>query len=84
MTTAVDSTSQDDGWASMSAVGNFLNNTDACFDPRNYGFPKLSSLARAQDYLEVKQGAGQRDAGAGEAGRQEGAGEEGRRAGSGQ
>ena len=58
MTTAVDSTSQDDGWASMSAVGNFLNNTDASFDPRNYGFPKLSSLARAQSFLEVKQGAG--------------------------
>ena len=45
----------------MSAVGNFLNNTDASFDPRNYGFPKLSSLARAQDYLEVKQGAGNAD-----------------------
>ena len=58
MTTAVDSTSQDDGWASMSAVGNFLNNTDASFDSRNYGFPKLSSLARAQTYLEVKQDAG--------------------------
>ena len=42
MITAVDSTSQDDGWASMSAVGNFLNNTDASFDPRNYGFPKLT------------------------------------------
>ena len=48
MTTAVDSTSQDDGWASMGAVGNYLNNTDASFDARNYGFPKLSSLARAQ------------------------------------
>jgi NYN domain/OST-HTH/LOTUS domain len=58
MTKAVESTSQDDGWASMSAVGNFLNNTDASFDPRNYGFPKLSSLARAQSFLEVKQGAG--------------------------
>ena len=53
MTKAVDSTSQDDGWASMGAVGNYLNNTDASFDARNYGFPKLSSLARAQDYLEV-------------------------------
>jgi uncharacterized protein (TIGR00288 family) len=58
MTTAVDSTSQDDGWATMSAIGNFLNNTNASFDPRNYGYPKLSSLARAQPYLEVKQGTG--------------------------
>ena len=65
MTKAVDSTSQDDGWASMSAVGNYLNNTDASFDPRNYGFPKLSTLARAQYYLEVKQGAGNDAAGPG-------------------
>jgi len=55
MTRAVDSTSQDDGWASLSAVGSYLGNTHASFDPRNYNFPKLSSLARAQDYLEVKQ-----------------------------
>jgi uncharacterized protein (TIGR00288 family) len=58
MTRAVDSTSQDDGWASMSAVGNYLNNTDTSFDARNYGFAKLSTLARAQPYLEVKQSAG--------------------------
>jgi hypothetical protein len=35
-------------------MGNYLNNTHASFDPRNYGFSKLSALARAQDYLEVK------------------------------
>jgi hypothetical protein len=56
MTKAVDSTSQDDGWASLSAVGSYLGNSHASFDPRNYGFPKLSSLAKSQDYLEVKQG----------------------------
>jgi uncharacterized LabA/DUF88 family protein len=55
MTKAVDSTSQDDGWASLSAVGSYLGNSHASFDPRNYGFAKLSALARAQDYLEVKQ-----------------------------
>jgi hypothetical protein len=55
MTKAVDSTSQDDGWASLSAVGSYLSNTHASFDARNYNFPKLSSLAKAQDYLEVKQ-----------------------------
>ena len=40
-------------------MGNYLNNTHASFDPRNYGFSKLSALARAQDYLEVKQVDGQ-------------------------
>ena len=59
LTTAIDTTSQDDGWSSLSAVGSYLNTTNASFDPRNYGFSKLSALARAQDYLEVKQGAGQ-------------------------
>ncbi len=56
MTKAIDSTSQDDGWSSLSAVGSYLGNSHASFDPRNYGFPKLSSLAKGQDYLEVKQG----------------------------
>jgi uncharacterized LabA/DUF88 family protein len=56
--TAVESTSQDDGWATMSAIGNYLSNRDTSFDSRNYGYPKLSTLARAQSYLEVGQGAG--------------------------
>ncbi|WP_151084479.1 NYN domain-containing protein [Nocardioides cynanchi] len=59
LTSAVESTSQDDGWSGLSAMGNYLNNTHASFDPRNYGFSKLSTLARAQDYLEVKQADGQ-------------------------
>ncbi len=54
MTKAVESTSQEDGWSTLSAVGSFLGNSQASFDPRNYGFPKLSSLVKAQDYLELK------------------------------
>jgi len=52
---AIETASQDDGWASLGPVGNYLSKTHASFDPRNYGYPKLSSLARAQDYLEVEQ-----------------------------
>jgi uncharacterized LabA/DUF88 family protein len=59
LTSAVETTSQDDGWSGLSAMGNYLNNTHASFDPRNYGFSKLSTLARAQDYLEVRQADGQ-------------------------
>ncbi len=55
MTKAVDSTSQEDGWSTLSAVGSFLGNSQASFDPRNYGFAKLSSLVKAQDYLELQQ-----------------------------
>ena len=52
---AIETASQDDGWASLGPVGNYLSKTHASFDPRNYGYPKLSALARAQDYLEVEQ-----------------------------
>jgi hypothetical protein len=58
LTSAVESISQDDGWALLSALGSYLTKTNASFDPRNYGYSKLSALARAQDYLEVGQGEG--------------------------
>jgi hypothetical protein len=51
---AVESTSSDDGWATLSQVGNYLSNSTASFDPRNYGFGKLSTLVKAQSYLETK------------------------------
>ena len=51
---AVESTSGDDGWTDLSAMGNYLSNSTASFDPRNYGFGKLSTLVRAQPYLEMK------------------------------
>ncbi len=54
MTKAVESTSQDDGWSSMSAVGNYLVKTDAVVRPPHLQFAKLSTLAKAQDYLEVE------------------------------
>jgi uncharacterized LabA/DUF88 family protein len=59
LTSAINGTSQDDGWSSLSAVGSYLGNRNASFDPRNYGFAKLTSLARAQDYVELDQSAPQ-------------------------
>src|SRR3954454_5317396 len=47
---AVEATSQEDGWARLSSVGDNLTTRLASFDPRNYGFTKLSALARDQDY----------------------------------
>jgi hypothetical protein len=52
---AIDSTSHDDGWASLSAVGSHISRNNPSFDPRNYGYPKLVELARAQDYVDVEQ-----------------------------
>jgi uncharacterized protein (TIGR00288 family) len=51
---AVDSTSDDDGWSHLGAVGNHIQKRHASFDPRNYGYPKLIALVRAQAYLEVE------------------------------
>ncbi len=50
---AVESTSQDDGWTTLSGMGNYLSNSTASFDPRNYGYSKLSTLVRAQEYLDL-------------------------------
>jgi uncharacterized protein (TIGR00288 family) len=55
---AIDSTSQDDGWAHLGSIGNFLSSASTSFDPRNYGFPKLIALAQAQPYVEVDTSAG--------------------------
>ncbi|GAA2143182.1 NYN domain-containing protein [Nocardioides koreensis] len=52
---AINSTSQDDGWAALSAVGSHISTNNPSFDPRNYGYPKLVELARAQNYVDVDQ-----------------------------
>ncbi|HEU5038340.1 MAG TPA: NYN domain-containing protein [Nocardioides sp.] len=53
MEAAVRSTAQDDGWSALGSVGSYLGKTHASFDPRHYGFPRLSALAGAQDYLDL-------------------------------
>jgi uncharacterized LabA/DUF88 family protein len=51
---AISAVVQDDGWALLSQVGNLLLKHDPSFDPRNFGFKKLSDLVRAQTDLELK------------------------------
>ena len=48
----------DDDWASLNALGNHLNRTDPSFDPRNYGFGKLSDLVKAQPFVETRSATG--------------------------
>ena len=50
---AVRSTSQDDGWSALGSVGTYLGKAHASFDPRHYGYPRLSALASAQAYLDL-------------------------------
>jgi hypothetical protein len=54
LTRAVNTKSDDDGWATLSAIGSYLRTASSSFDSRLYGFPKLLTLVEAQPYLTVK------------------------------
>ncbi|MEQ6900253.1 NYN domain-containing protein [Nocardioides sp. YIM 152588] len=51
LTRAVNKQSQDDGWASLGAIGQYLRSANSSFDPRLYGFAKLVDLVEDQPYL---------------------------------
>lgn len=51
---AIDANLRDDGWAALGGVGGHISKVQPAFDARNYGFKKLSDLARSLKYLEVK------------------------------
>ncbi len=54
LSTAISSTSKDDGWSHLGEVGSYLSKSQAAFDPRDYGHAKLGELVRAEPYVEVK------------------------------
>ena len=61
ITKVLDDISDDDGWANLGAVGQNLTKLRPDFDPRLYGFTKLSALVKAQtqriEVRETKSGA---------------------------
>ena len=50
---SVEDLSQEDGLAHMGKLGNLLLKKQPDFDPRNYGFSKLSKLIRALDRFQI-------------------------------
>jgi OST-HTH/LOTUS domain-containing protein len=54
LSTAISSTSKDDGWSNLGEVGSYLVKSHAAFDPRDYGHPKLGELVRSESYVDVK------------------------------
>ena len=44
---AIAEADDDDGWAALATVGNYINQLRPDFDPRLFGFKKLSSLVRS-------------------------------------
>ena len=53
---AIEETAQEDGWAHLGAVGNYLRKLDPGFDPRTYGHKQLSQLiGTREDLFELRQ-----------------------------
>src|ERR1700728_1682255 len=50
---AVEAASDEDGWAPLSGVGNIITNQRPDFDPRSYGYRKLSDLITATTLFET-------------------------------
>ncbi|NQU34204.1 MAG: NYN domain-containing protein [Bacteroidetes bacterium] len=47
--------SDDDGWAFLGDVGSLLQKKQPNFDPRNYGFQKLTPLIKSTGKFEIEQ-----------------------------
>jgi uncharacterized protein (TIGR00288 family) len=50
--TAVEQTSDDDGWAIMSRVGSYISNNSS-FSSINYGYKKLGDLIKVSELFEI-------------------------------
>jgi uncharacterized LabA/DUF88 family protein len=50
---AIEAASDEAGWAQLSPVGSYINKTANDFDPRNYGFTKLSEMISAIGLFEL-------------------------------
>ncbi len=53
--TTITDLSDDDGWAFLGDVGSLLQKKQPNFDPRNYGFQKLTPLIKSIDRFEIEQ-----------------------------
>ena len=53
---AVEETTQDDGWAHLGNVGDYIRKVDSAFDPRTNGHKTLSQLIKSRpDLFELRQ-----------------------------
>lgn len=51
---SIDACSDEAGWAQLGPMGSYISKTANDFDPRNYGFAKLSGLVSAIGLFEVE------------------------------
>ncbi len=55
ISTTITDLSDDDGWAFLGDVGGLLQKKQPNFDPRNYGFQKLTPLIKSTKKFEIEQ-----------------------------
>ena len=55
ITDSVDEISDDNGWAFLGSLGNYLIKKKTDFDPRNYGFTKLYPLVKKINKFEIQE-----------------------------
>lgn len=51
---AIDVASNEEGWANLGPVGSVIVKNSPEFDPRNYGYAKLSDLIKAIELFEIE------------------------------
>ena len=51
---AIDAASDDSGWAHLGSVGTIITKQAPDFDPRTFGYAKLSDLVRATELFEIE------------------------------
>ena len=52
--TAVEQTSDDDGWANMGQVASYISNNNSSFSSINYGYRKISDLIKATELFNIE------------------------------
>jgi uncharacterized LabA/DUF88 family protein len=50
----IQASSDESGWAQLSPVGSYISRTANDFDPRNYGYAKLSELIAAIGLFDIE------------------------------
>ncbi|GGG97821.1 hypothetical protein GCM10011416_14830 [Polaribacter pacificus] len=52
---SIDDVSDENGWAFLGTLGNYIIKKKTDFDPRNYGFPKLFPLIKKINKFEIEE-----------------------------
>jgi uncharacterized LabA/DUF88 family protein len=52
--TAVEQVADDDGWANMGQVANYISNNNSSFSSVNYGYRRVSDLMRASELFKIE------------------------------